>query len=60
MKDDGFLRFPELKEICGLSRSTVWRLEKEGSFPKSRKISLRATGWLKSEIEEWINEKIDK
>ncbi len=51
---DKILRLPELVRITGLSASTIWRREKEGSFPRRRKISVRAVGWLDSEIEAWM------
>ena len=33
------LRFPMVRERTGLSRSTIWRLERCGDFPKHRRIS---------------------
>jgi len=36
------LRFPAVRERTGLSRSTIWRLEREGDFPKHRRISANA------------------
>ena len=52
---DKLLRFPQVKEITGLSRTTLWRLEKAGKFPKSRAISSRMTVWLESEVLAWIH-----
>ena len=40
--------------MVGLSRSTIWRLEREGLFPLRRKISKKATAWLEEEIRDWI------
>lgn len=50
-----FVRPRELMAITGLSRTSIWRLEKSGQLPSRRKISPGAVGWLHSEIEEWIN-----
>lgn len=50
------LRFPVVRERTGLSRSTVWRLERRGAFPSHRRISLNAVGWLEHEIDAWIAE----
>ncbi len=58
LKEKRFIRFRELKEICGLSRTSLWRLEKAGLFPKSIKLSSRASAWLSTEIEDWINSKM--
>jgi hypothetical protein len=37
-----FLRFSAVRERTGLSRSTIWRLERQGVFPKHRRISANA------------------
>ena len=49
-----FLRFDAVHQAVGLSRTTIWRLEKDGKFPARRKLSTNSVGWLKSSIEEWI------
>jgi prophage regulatory protein len=49
-----FIRFPSVHDRTGLSRSTVWRLERKNAFPKHRRISPNAVAWLEQEIEEWI------
>src|SRR5580704_10237094 len=52
------LRFPAVRERTGLSRSTVWRLERSGHFPRHRQISLNAVAWSEKEIVDWIEAKI--
>lgn len=47
-------RWRTVQQVTGLSRSTAWRLEKEGKFPSRRQLSANAVGWLKTEIEAWI------
>lgn len=54
-----FIREPECQHITGLSRTTRWRLEKEGKFPKRRYISQNTIGWLSNEIEEWMQSRIN-
>jgi prophage regulatory protein len=49
--------FPELQHRIGLSRSTVWRLEKTDQFPKSIRISSGRRAWLESSIDDWIASK---
>ena len=49
-----FLRFHAVRDRTGLSRSTIWRLERRGEFPKHRRISTNAVGWLEQEINEWM------
>jgi prophage regulatory protein len=52
-RDATFLRFPAVRARTGLSRSTIWRLEQEGLFPRRRRISRRAVAWAAEEIEAW-------
>ena len=57
---DRFVRSPECERITGLSRSTLWRLERSGKFPRSRQISPNAKGRLLSEIMEWVRERAEE
>lgn len=41
-----------------ISLPTAWRLERQGSFPARRKISSNSVGWLRSEIETWMLDRI--
>jgi prophage regulatory protein len=52
------LRFPDVRERTGLSRSTIWRLERQGQFPRHRRISSNAVAWFEEEITAWIRGKI--
>jgi prophage regulatory protein len=54
---DAIIREPECRELTRLSRMTRYRLERDGLFPKKRKLGPRATGWLRSEIQAWIAER---
>ena len=54
---DRFIREPEVHRITGLSRTTRWRLERRGEFPRRVAISLNAVAWLASEIEKWMTER---
>lgn len=53
------LRFPDVKKMTGLSRTTIWRLEKQDAFPKTIKITGHVNGWLEREIKEWISSKME-
>ena len=52
------LRIPGLKEKTGLGKSTIYQMVKDGRFPKQIKIGLRASGWLESEVDEWIRKQV--
>ena len=49
-----FLRTREVMERIGISRATLYRWQRTGHFPQSRKLSEYSVGWLNSEIEDWI------
>jgi prophage regulatory protein len=54
---DRIIRWPELQQILGVSRSTYWRYEKAGKAPKRVRLGPgRATGWRKSEIDKFVQE----
>ncbi len=54
------LRLPAVKSRTGLSRSTIYFCIKNGSFPAPVSLGARAVGWIDTEIDEWIEEKIEK
>lgn len=47
------LNFKALKALIGLSRTTVWRLEKRGEFP-ARVMVGRRVAWRRTEVYRWI------
>ena len=57
--EDRFLREPEVRHLTGLSRTTRWRLERAGKFPRRRRISETAVAWVSSEINAWIAERME-
>lgn len=48
------IRWPAVSRVAGISRTTVWRMERDGTFPCRRKISAHSVGWLRHEIEAWV------
>ena len=36
----------------------LWRLERNGLFPKRVQLGPNAVAWLESEIDEWINARV--
>jgi len=49
------VRDPECGRRSGLSRTTRWKLEKQGRFPKRRRVAGRLCGWLESELVAWMH-----
>lgn len=52
------IRLNQVKERTGLSRSTLYSLIKEKKFPAPVAIGIRAVGWLSSDIDAWIETRI--
>ena len=49
------LRLKEVKEITGLSRSTLYAQMAKGNFPKQVQLTgARSVGWYKKDITHWI------
>ncbi len=53
-----FLRLPEVMARTGLSRSTIYVRLEQGRFPRPVSLGGRAVGWIESEIDEWMNERV--
>ncbi|MGZ8910995.1 MAG: helix-turn-helix transcriptional regulator [Methylococcaceae bacterium] len=53
------IRLPKAQEKTGLSRSTIYKLISSGDFPQQIKLSPRTMGFLESEIDSWIESRID-
>ena len=53
------LRFAEVRQRTGLSRSTIWRLERSGVFPRRVKVSVNVVAWRDDEVSEWIRSKLE-
>lgn len=51
------LRLPDVKHRTGLSRSTIYVMVAEGTFPPPLHLGPRAVGWLASEVESWVADK---
>lgn len=54
------LRLPKVMEKTGLKRATIYLHIKQNTFPKQFKIGQRAVAWLESDIDAWIDERVDK
>ena len=48
------LKLKEISSLTKLSSSTIYRLVQAGEFPKPIKLAAHASGWLESDIEDWI------
>jgi predicted DNA-binding transcriptional regulator AlpA len=56
---DRIIREEERRMVTGLSRTTWWRLERNGLAPRRRKLSANSVGWLESELRAWMTSKAE-
>lgn len=53
------IRPAKLAELLGISKTTLWRMEKAGELPQRYNISERTVGWLEEDIKEWLEKRKD-
>lgn len=57
---DRIIRLPELTEMIGLARSTIYdklnikSKRYDSDFPQAIKLGLSAVGWRQSDVNQWI------
>jgi prophage regulatory protein len=51
---DRFIDDKEQKALTNLSRTTRWRLERQGRFPRTYKLSTNRSARLLSEVVAWM------
>lgn len=52
------IRLPEVMSKTGYGKAWIYKLISEGRFPKPVKIGIRATAFVESEVDEWIDKVI--
>lgn len=55
-----FLRLTDVKARTGLSRSTIYLNISQGKFPPHIRLGSRCVGWLESEIDDWMQTRINQ
>ena len=53
------IRMPKVREITGLGTTAIYDRIKDGSFPQKINLGSRAIGFLESDIQLWISERIE-
>jgi|tagenome__1003787_1003787.scaffolds.fasta_scaffold20622083_1 prophage regulatory protein len=54
------IRQTDLPQFCGLKKTQIDHLIREGRFPRPVKLSTRRKGWLESEVAAWQADRIAK
>lgn len=57
--EDRFIRVAQVVALTGRSKSSLYRDEKLGLFPRRKKIGKYAIGWKMSEIRTWLDTRPD-
>jgi len=52
------INYKEVSQITGLSRSTIYRIETAGNFPKRITLSNRCVRWPLLEVEAWVESQV--
>ena len=52
------LRIAEIEERTGFCRRTIYNLVERGEFPRQVQLTRRSVGWLESDYDAWLAERI--
>lgn len=48
------LRVKDAAAFLGIGQSTFWKWVKEGKLPKGKRLSARATVWMRADLEQFL------
>jgi prophage regulatory protein len=51
------LRLPQVQELVGLRKTTIYQRIKDKDFPPPVKLGARASGWMQQDIDAWISQR---
>lgn len=57
MQSQKILSKKQVLDEVGFSSTTLWRLQRDGLFPASIRISPNRVGWLRDEVDAWLDVK---
>ncbi|MEX5869533.1 helix-turn-helix transcriptional regulator [Providencia hangzhouensis] len=57
--NDQFIDMKFITQLTGLTDKWFYKLIQDGEFPKPIKLG-RSSRWLKSEVEQWLQERISE
>ena len=55
-----FLRLPEVRQMTGLSTSTIYRWMTEGNFPKQIQLGSRSVVWNERDVIAWMEKQMEE
>ena len=48
------LRLPQVIDITGLGRDSVYRLARDGAFPQPLKVTAHSSRWREDQVLAWV------
>lgn len=54
------IRRKQVEQRVALSRTTIYDMVRNGTFPKPIALGAGSVGWVESEVTDWLNERISK
>lgn len=58
MTTNSILRLPEVIKRTGLSRPSIYLKISKGEFPRQIKLGIKSVGWIESDVDAWIEQRI--
>jgi prophage regulatory protein len=49
------MRLSEVKAVTGLSKTTIYRFEKQGRFPSRVSLGERSVGWFEDDVQAFLS-----
>lgn len=54
------MRLPEVIAACGMSRSLIYKMAKEGRFPAPIRVAARLSAWDSDAVQRWIDSRCEE
>ena len=54
-----FIELAEVERRVALRKSAIYKLMREGTFPKPAPVGVRGVRWVLSEVEQWQRERME-
>jgi prophage regulatory protein len=51
------IRIDAVLALTRLSKSTIYKLEREGHFPRRTMLTHRASAWFEDEVHQWLRDR---
>jgi prophage regulatory protein len=55
-----FIRPGEVVKMIGVSRTTLWRMVRDGLFPSPIRITTRNRGYVLDDVEAWMRARVER